>query len=213
MKSSISTRNVKTSIGTQTDPADYNYPTTNPLKRKAENAFIVYQENRGFQTPVKLIGKPRLSYDDYFIHFNHQHSITEDPNSNIPLDLTITSAPIKSDASNRLDFRSPIDSAFLPPSSSSSSTIIESGTKRKFTMEKNAIKQTKKTKKSDTKFQTFERDGDIVLGPNGTFLEKSKLEAVNWSKKQMAVRGMMRLLFTREVLSTHSLTGKPSPGN
>lgn len=53
---------------------------------------------------------------------------------------------------------------------------------------------------------------DIVIGSNGTKVHKSILDSIKWTSHSHATRKLLSALFTREVLATHSLTGKPSPG-
>lgn len=53
---------------------------------------------------------------------------------------------------------------------------------------------------------------EVVIGSNGTKVPKSILDTVKWSSHSHATRKLLSALFTREVLATHSLTGKPSPG-
>lgn len=53
---------------------------------------------------------------------------------------------------------------------------------------------------------------EVVIGSNGTKVHKSILDSVKWTSHSHATRKLLSSLFTREVLATHSLTGKPSPG-
>lgn len=53
---------------------------------------------------------------------------------------------------------------------------------------------------------------DIIIGSNGTKVHKTILDSIKWSSHSHATRKLLSALFTREVLATHSLTGKPSPG-
>ncbi|XP_036329896.1 early boundary activity protein 1-like [Rhagoletis pomonella] len=52
----------------------------------------------------------------------------------------------------------------------------------------------------------------VVLGQNGTRIMKDALFNMNWSISGPAItRKILVLLFSREVLSIHTLFGKPSP--
>lgn len=53
---------------------------------------------------------------------------------------------------------------------------------------------------------------EIVLGSNNTTVPRSVLMSINWNSHTSATRHLLRAKFSREVLATHSLTGKPSPG-
>lgn len=53
---------------------------------------------------------------------------------------------------------------------------------------------------------------EIVIGANGTKVHKSVLDTIKWTSHSHATRKLLSYLFTREILATHSLTGKPSPG-
>ncbi len=57
-----------------------------------------------------------------------------------------------------------------------------------------------------------ELSDEVVIGSNGTKVHKSILDSVKWSSHSHATRKLLSSLFTREVLASHSLTGKPSPG-
>lgn len=54
---------------------------------------------------------------------------------------------------------------------------------------------------------------EVVIGPNQTTIPRSVLLNINWASHTSATRRLLRAQFSREVLATHSLTGKPSPGN
>lgn len=54
---------------------------------------------------------------------------------------------------------------------------------------------------------------DVVIGPNQTTISRSDLLNINWASHTSATRRLLRAKFSRQVLATHSLTGKPSPGN
>lgn len=62
-------------------------------------------------------------------------------------------------------------------------------------------------------------DDEENVGENakiGTFkteVPKHILRSINWKSHTGATRKLLMALFTRKVLATHSLTGKPSPGN
>lgn len=53
---------------------------------------------------------------------------------------------------------------------------------------------------------------EVVLGSNNTTVPRSVLMSINWNSHTNATRHLLRAKFSREVLATHSLTGKPSPG-
>lgn len=53
---------------------------------------------------------------------------------------------------------------------------------------------------------------EVPLGPNNTTVPRSVLMNINWNSHTAATRRLLRTKFSREVLATHSLTGKPSPG-
>lgn len=53
---------------------------------------------------------------------------------------------------------------------------------------------------------------EVVLGSNNTTVPRSVLMNINWNSHTAATRRLLRAKFSREVLATHSLTGKPSPG-
>lgn len=51
------------------------------------------------------------------------------------------------------------------------------------------------------------------IGTFKTEVPKHILRSINWKSHTGATRKLLMALFTRKVLATHSLTGKPSPGN
>lgn len=53
---------------------------------------------------------------------------------------------------------------------------------------------------------------EVVIGPNHTTVARNVLTNINWNSHTAATRRLLRAKFSREVLATHSLTGKPSPG-
>lgn len=53
---------------------------------------------------------------------------------------------------------------------------------------------------------------EVVIGNNATTIPRHILSNINWNSHTAATRRLLRVKFTREVLATHSLTGKPSPG-
>lgn len=53
---------------------------------------------------------------------------------------------------------------------------------------------------------------EVVIGKNGTKVHKTILDSIKWTSHSNATRKLLSALFSREVLATHSLTGKPSPG-
>lgn len=53
---------------------------------------------------------------------------------------------------------------------------------------------------------------EVVLGTNNTTVARSVLANINWNSHTAATRRLLRAKFSREILATHSLTGKPSPG-
>ncbi|XP_055322083.1 protein insensitive-like [Sitodiplosis mosellana] len=52
---------------------------------------------------------------------------------------------------------------------------------------------------------------EVVIGPNHTTVTRNVLTNINWNSHTAATRRLLRAKFSREVLATHSLTGKPSP--
>lgn len=55
-------------------------------------------------------------------------------------------------------------------------------------------------------------DDEVVIGNNNTTVPRNLLTNINWNSHTAATRRLLRAKFSREVLATHSLTGKPSPG-
>lgn len=53
---------------------------------------------------------------------------------------------------------------------------------------------------------------EVIIGSNGTKVHKTVLESIKWTSHSNATRKLLSALFSREMLATHSLTGKPSPG-
>lgn len=51
------------------------------------------------------------------------------------------------------------------------------------------------------------------IGSFRTEVPKHILRSINWKSHTVATRKLLMALFSRKVLATHSLTGKPSPGN
>lgn len=57
-----------------------------------------------------------------------------------------------------------------------------------------------------------ESDGFVSIGPNRTKLPSDVYLGIDWGSYKAATRKLLVTLFPREVLATHSLTGRPSPG-
>lgn len=52
----------------------------------------------------------------------------------------------------------------------------------------------------------------VPIGCNKSMVPKYVMRSINWSSYKAATRKLLITLFPRNVLATHSLTGKPSPG-
>lgn len=61
------------------------------------------------------------------------------------------------------------------------------------------------------KYKSNENIFKVSLGPGKTKISLSSYELVKWDSYTTATRNLLKLLFHRDVLATHSLTGKPSP--
>ncbi|XP_023296529.2 protein insensitive-like [Lucilia cuprina] len=51
----------------------------------------------------------------------------------------------------------------------------------------------------------------VSIGPNNTRIPAKLYENMNWSSASIATRKLLMAIFDRNVLATHSMTGKPSP--
>ncbi|XP_058451849.1 uncharacterized protein LOC131430707 [Malaya genurostris] len=49
------------------------------------------------------------------------------------------------------------------------------------------------------------------IGPNNTMVKKQVLRAINWTSYKAATRKLLMTLFSRSMLASHTLTGRPSP--
>ncbi|XP_014101207.3 uncharacterized protein [Bactrocera oleae] len=49
------------------------------------------------------------------------------------------------------------------------------------------------------------------LGPNGTYITGEQLLNINWTEVSITTRQLLSVIFDRETLATHTLSGKPSP--
>lgn len=54
-------------------------------------------------------------------------------------------------------------------------------------------------------------EGDVMIGINKTAVAVHVLRAIDWKNYKSATRKLLTTLFTREMLATRSLTGRPSP--
>lgn len=73
-------------------------------------------------------------------------------------------------------------------------------------------KRLRKMADYDTSFVPFVEGDRIVMGPNGSSIEKVHLDRIKWGLTSGAVRTVLRSVFERDVLASHSLSGNPSPG-
>ncbi|XP_055713280.1 uncharacterized protein LOC129807807 [Phlebotomus papatasi] len=64
---------------------------------------------------------------------------------------------------------------------------------------------------SSTSQMVYRPEEDIVIGPNGTKIAAQVLKGINWACPSVATRKILVAVFSRNVLATHSLSGKPSP--
>lgn len=57
------------------------------------------------------------------------------------------------------------------------------------------------------------REGNIVkIGPNGTEISaKAFYDDISWTTAAVATRALLAIIFSPDILATHTLTGKPSP--
>lgn len=65
---------------------------------------------------------------------------------------------------------------------------------------------------SSTSQMVYRPEEDIVIGPNGTKVAAQVLKGINWACPSVATRKILVAVFSRNILATHSLSGKPSPG-
>lgn len=56
-----------------------------------------------------------------------------------------------------------------------------------------------------------ENEDVVAIGDNGTLVSSFVLNAIDWTSHSVATRTLLITLFTRDVLASHTLTGKPSP--
>lgn len=54
-------------------------------------------------------------------------------------------------------------------------------------------------------------DGDVIIGSNKTAVAAHVLRSIDWRNYKTATRKLLVSLFSREILATKSLTGRPSP--
>lgn len=54
-------------------------------------------------------------------------------------------------------------------------------------------------------------EGDVMIGSHKTMVPVHVLRAIDWKNYKTATRKLLTTLFTREILATRSLTGRPSP--
>uniref|UniRef100_A0A0K8UCG6 BEN domain-containing protein n=1 Tax=Bactrocera latifrons TaxID=174628 RepID=A0A0K8UCG6_BACLA len=55
-------------------------------------------------------------------------------------------------------------------------------------------------------------DGNsVIIGPNGTTVKKVDFDKTRWISASLATRSLLMLVFDRQTLTTHTLSGKPSP--
>ncbi|XP_020716269.1 protein insensitive-like [Ceratitis capitata] len=84
--------------------------------------------------------------------------------------------------------------------------------KRTTTVQTQAIKTEKVDQKLAVNEQlTDEERNALILGPNGTALNKTQLDQINWKSPSLATRKLLTLLFDRRTLGTHSYSGEASP--
>lgn len=101
---------------------------------------------------------------------------------------------------------------------SSSSNVMESGKKQGNSTKKATKRKLNKTVEilksewNDENENEEELQEQIPIGNNKTTVAKSILKRINWGSHTTATRKLLSSLFSRETLATHSLTGKPSPG-
>uniref|UniRef100_A0A336LU01 CSON007952 protein n=1 Tax=Culicoides sonorensis TaxID=179676 RepID=A0A336LU01_CULSO len=56
-----------------------------------------------------------------------------------------------------------------------------------------------------------DENGQVTIGPNNTKIQGDVYKSIDWSSYKAATRKLLVTLFPREILATHSLTGRPSP--
>ncbi|XP_065172611.1 early boundary activity protein 1-like [Atheta coriaria] len=84
------------------------------------------------------------------------------------------------------------------------------------TDDKKDDKKTEKTPKPKEKeveeVEEEEDDDDMVyIGENRTPIPKDVYQTINWNSCSAATRKLLMAVFSKDILATHSLTGKPSP--
>ncbi|XP_037827348.1 protein insensitive-like [Lucilia sericata] len=77
---------------------------------------------------------------------------------------------------------------------------------------KNQNNMSSNTSGGDGSLITIDTDNIMVsIGPNNTRIPAKLYENMNWSSASIATRKLLMAIFDRNVLATHSMTGKPSP--
>lgn len=66
---------------------------------------------------------------------------------------------------------------------------------------------------NNLELQEFPKKGSkkVILGPNGTEVDLQAYNSINWLSAAGATRYLTGLVFSNDILATHTLTGKPSP--
>lgn len=63
----------------------------------------------------------------------------------------------------------------------------------------------------DWSFDASDGDEKVVIGTNKTEVPAHVLRSIKWDSYKSATRKLLITLFSRDMLATHSLTGRPSP--
>ncbi|XP_017770849.1 PREDICTED: protein insensitive-like [Nicrophorus vespilloides] len=86
-----------------------------------------------------------------------------------------------------------------------------SRTKKSNAKSKNAVVNVGASTTSRKRKRRMDDKNELIrFGPNKTALKAGVLDSLNWSSIDTATRGMLMILFKRETLASHSLSGKMS---
>lgn len=218
-------------LWTLSDQTASNNRTVNDLSHQLNRIENSIKENTS--DPDIMIPKPVDEQKAEYIYYdNHVGSESKISNSNSEGNLVIAeyehgvNGELIKRPQSRVSYNNDATTAdgsefVFSCESRSNSTVITSITGNQ-SSNKNGVSRKSESKRRSSSnsninmilddWKDEESDGNVSIGPNRTKVPTDVYQGIDWSSYKAATRKLLVTLFPREVLATHSLTGRPSPG-
>lgn len=183
----------------QSHPPNY----SNTKTERSQSEYVIYEAPINETTKMSASSEGNLVIADYDNSSNGISEVTKTDISRMSFN----------DDTNASSYSGENSVIIMSSEPAAHSTIVTSlnGTPKPY--KRIQEKKTKATVK-DLENISSVWTGDVVeIGENKTPIPRNVFQNIDWSSYKAATRKLLVTAFPREVLATHSLTGRPSPGN